>query len=217
MSDFTRVPPSAFVGNAVASSAVAQADYEWLVENGADSYDAAKRTIGATTARWVVGLFAAPWLLIVYYVGNLLLFVSTPQLFLQHSLRWEMPVFDNGFTMAEDSWSAPAEAGHQWLWALLGALVCFALVYGTLLVFAHIWRWQSDTVPGYNDGKRWWRLYKRPVMNTIYPPGDPRRGARYGFATAMKWVFLYIPAAMIPVYFAATSAASLLITVVHNV
>lgn len=209
MSDFTRVPTSAFIGNAVASSAVAQSDYEWLVEQGAHPSDAAQRTLGATTARWVVGLFTAPWILLAYYVGSLLLFAVTPNLFMQHYLQWEMPVF-SGFSMADDEWAEPAAFGYQWVWSLLGALVCFALIYGALLAFAHIWRWQSDIIPGYNDGKAWWRLYKRPVM-------DSRRGVRFGFAAAAKWIFLYLPAAAIPLFFIVMSLISILITVVHNV
>lgn len=204
-------------GSGAIASQTGQAEYQWMVDQGADPTEAIKRIGGATMARWVYGFFAAQWLLVWYIIGCVLLFISTPAYFMKNWLQWEMPEFTSGFG-APEKWVGGAEFGPQFVFSLLGALACFGMIYLALLGFAHIWRWESNVIPGYNDNKKWWRFYKRPVLNTIYGPGDPnRQNVRYKFATGAKWAMLYVPAMLIAAFYIMGTATTVAMVAVHNV
>lgn len=201
-------------GGAVATQ-VGMAEASWLVEQGAEPEEAIKRTVGANSLRLIAGIFAAPWLLVFYIAGLALTFAVLPEALFRYNLGWETPM-DGGDRWYTQGVTDPNQRYFA-LFALLGAVACFLAIYAILLFFAHIWRWQSDIIPGYNDGKRWWRLYRRPTPQDIFPPGDERRkDLLMNFSVMAKWLVIYAPVILLALFFGLGSLYSIVQTLVHN-
>lgn len=198
-------------GTAAVGSYVGEAEARWMVLQGAEPQTAAIRATTAVFFRWLFGVFAAQWLLIWWVVAWLLI-PSTVESLFRYIIGWETPTTWDGLT-AQGWQSFPTDGGERFyfVWSGLGSAAAFGMVYGIFLVFAHIWRWETKCVPGLNDGKAWWRLYRKP--KDIYPP----HGVRATLTKILKVGLVYIPAVAIPLWVMVGFLPFLTATVAHNV
>lgn len=199
------------VGGAAATD-VGRAEVAFLVANGVDRDEAVKRVLTATGARYAYGLVAWQWILVAYIVGWGCFIGIFDSVFRYH-LGWESDV--------GGEWVRVQPEGLQHWYALLalaGCLFCFGTVYLALLGFAHIWRWESKVIPGYNDHKKWWRLYKKPVAKDVFPEGHPNRDdGAHVVSEVAKWVLLYLPAMLIAALAVVFTIGGIIKAGVHNV
>lgn len=172
----------------------AQAEAWWAAREGMDPQQASHRAAAAVGFRALWGMFWIWWCLPMYALGWMAIAGGIHIIAVSNGV----PIEDLQAGTLED---ATGFHGLAFLVAGLALVIIFG--YGGLLIPAHIWRWQTAGVPGYNDNKRWWKLYRRPTPREIHQM-DQSPDARFGmsgpFAKVMAVFFVYFPLILWPAF-----------------